>query len=1219
MRTPRSGKEPPVAESLHLQTAPLDGIHLIEASAGTGKTYTIAALYLRLILEKRLSPDQILVMTFTEAATEELKGRIRDQLKAAVMGFERRRKGFPPEAGDAFIGWLVDACSDPETAFDRLCRALRDFDESAIFTIHGFCRRMLRDNAFETGLMFDSEMLSDSLPLIREMVADYWRRNVYLQRPLFVRHLLSKGITPGSLVSLAVQALNRPEIEILPPNGSDPDDQDPLESGFLALYQTLKKEWATSKPEVARLLLEHPGLNRTKFRAASVQKWIEEMDGYLNSPLPGPERFEAFAKFTPEALADGTKKGHVPLVHPFFDSCSELAAGGHALVQRYDQALIRLKADVFGFMREERRLRRMRRNVQTFDDLLLDLEQALRRPDGGVLSARIRNRFQAAMIDEFQDTDPIQYAIISRIFGLDSGSLDTGASPALFLIGDPKQAIYAFRGADIFTYMEAARRADRRFTLDTNWRSRPDLIHAVNTVFGRHGQPFVYAAIPFQPVRAPAERTPVETQSEKAPVLTLWWLPGDGKPIARKTIRPDIIRAVAAEILSLLKGGRETSADGQGVEPGDIAVLVRTNREAEAVQDFFGRMGIVSVRQSTGDIFDTREALEMDRILTAVVHPGADSHVRGALVTDAMGFDGQSLERTAADPVAWDGWVERFHRYHREWVERGFLSMWNALSQGTAVIPRLMAFPDGPRRATNMRHVAELVHRASVERKAGMMGVIGWLRDMRLSAGRRAEENPIRLESDASAVQLVTIHRSKGLEYPVVFCPFLWHGVRGDGNGPVFFHDPAINQRLTVDLGSENLKDHLKLARRENLAEDIRLLYVALTRARDRCYLVWGRFNKGESAGLAYVLHGRDLDPDQADLVDRLGARVKSLSTEDLSRDIGDLAHRGAGSIRIAPLPAGGSARRLTAETPAASRLSHRVLSAPIVDDYRITSFSALTGDADGASGGHDAAREAPANGPSEGDARDIFTFPRGAGPGTCLHAVFEQADFTALDRPVLVETVHEILISHHIDPVWTDVVCDLVRKVVSVPLEERSPRPVLSEIPPADRINELGFYFPIRRVTPEALNAVFRSAKADPAPDGGLSGIEGLRFSPVEGMMRGFIDMVYVHQGRYYLVDWKSNYLGPAPGDYRANRLGAVMAEKHYILQYHIYILALHRYLRLRLPGYDYETHFGGVQYLFLRGMDPKEGSGCGIYRDRPPWEVVRSMGQVFWGADGI
>ncbi|WP_305042373.1 exodeoxyribonuclease V subunit beta [Geoalkalibacter sp.] len=1185
----------------NLLTSPLRGRNLIEASAGTGKTFTIAAIYLRLVVEQGLSVDQILVVTFTEAATRELRDRLRQRLRGAFEVF----RGGPTT--DPLLTGLLTASPDAARDRERLRTALACFDEAAIFTIHGFCQRVLVEKAFESGGLFDTELVTDQEQLLGEIIDDFWRQRFIESEPHWLRWSQAKGASPAKLHGFARKHAKAADLRVIP-REAPPEDEGRTLCRVLDAYAAAAALWAEEGAQVMSLLQDSPALNRKSYALNSLPRWEAELTLWFaaDDPLFPPKNFE---RFTHERLAAAVKKGHSPLQHPFFDSCDDLAAALEELFELWRLRLIALKAELLDWLSAELPRRKRRQNLRAFDDLLLDLRAALLRPEGAPLAAELRRRFPAALIDEFQDTDPVQYAIFRAIY--------PHAEQTLFLIGDPKQAIYSFRGADIFAYLAAARDVDRRYTLNTNWRSDGPLVRAVNQVFARAQRPFLFDAIPFVEVHPAPEREDCalvrDGQRETAP-LHLWFLPRGEEPrITIEHAESHLAQAVAGEILRLLEAADagQLRLDDRPLAPGDLAVLVRTNAQARLMQQALRARRVPSVLYSSESLFDAREMEELRLVLTAIADPADDGALRAALATEMLGFDACALEEAAADEGRWESLVEGMAAYQDLWARRGFMAMAATLLGREEVRARLLAYEDGERRLTNLLHGIEVLHQAALENRLGMEGLLAWLA-ARLVEKPLHDEYQMRLETDENAVKLVTIHRSKGLEYPVVFCPFTWNGARLKGP-EVSFHDPAQALDLTLDLGSPHHAAHKALAEDEALAENLRLLYVALTRARHRCILVWGGINQSETSAPAYLLHGSASESQDAGVVDSLAARVKDLDDAQLRARLADLAERGAGCIHVQDVPPVEErvwAPRLS--LPAAPRC--RAFSGRIAADWRIASFSSLAA-------GHSAALDlpdhdflqpaaslppAPAPRP---EMSDILDFPRGARAGSCLHAIFEDLDFGGVATPQARELVARKLRAHGFDEDWTAAVQAMAARVVATPLAGAFGSLRLAEVGRAERLAEMEFHFPVARLTAPDLRALFARQGLPAYPLEAEQLLSHLDFTPLSGFVKGYIDLVFRRDGRYYLLDWKSNHLGGQRGDYHQAALALAMASEAYVLQYHLYGLALHRWLRARLPGYAYEEHFGGVFYLFLRGIGPEAAPGSGIFYDRPTPRLMNEL----------
>ncbi len=1122
--------------------SPLEaGRTLIEASAGTGKTYTIAGIVLRLILEQHLGIREILVTTYTELATAELRDRIRRLLHEALLGFQNG------DSPNELVKPLLNRFGADADAIARLRVALESFDEAPIHTIHGFCQRMLKDRAFESGALFDAEMITDQSHVLREIVDDFWRAHFYACNPLLAAAAVQNGITPETLLRDLDDLVNKPTLEVIPPLG---DQLAAARTALTTAWEKARDLWIKQGEEV-RAIFANPKWAIRPFNLPDlVRLHLAELDRIWPEASGAMERVESIGFFASSAIAKGTSKraGASP-AHEFFDRCEEFGEAEQKL-------LLCLQASFFSWARAEMKRRKIQRNVVSFDDLLTRLHDSLGEAGGPALAGSIRTRFRAALIDEFQDTDPIQYAIFERIY--------EGSDATVFFIGDPKQAIYGFRGADVFTYIEAARAATRRYTLPKNWRSETGMVAAVNALFRLRADAFVLDGISFQPVEAAGrmDDEPLTIEGAEEPALQLWLAQSE---ITSKDAHRLLPALVADEIARLLNG--ETKIGARQVIPPDIAVLVSTNDEARQVQEELLRRNVPAVIYSAANVFQSREAEDLATILAAVVEPAHEKRVRAALATEIIGLTSDALDALEREERAWEGHVLQFQRYHQIWRDGGFIRMLRTILLEQDVRRRLLRYPDGERRLTNVLHLAELLHRMCTESRLGMTGLRKRLAEMMRTESFQNEEYEVRLERDEAAVRIVTVHKSKGLEYGIVFCPFAWSNPWVKKESNVVVH---ADGRLILDL--ERTEKNKELQLREKLADKVRSLYVALTRARHRAYLVWGNFKYGQESAPAHLL-GKWSESGVEAL-----AREPSLARADLPVPSREIYHP---------------------EKSAAADLAARVFHRQLDRSYGISSFTKLiTGQElepiapeDDTLETMPAEEETPA---VEQVLQGMFAFPRGTGPGTCLHHIFEELNFSDLTN--LSEVVRRKLRAFSI-PGFDEVVETMVRKVVAAPLRADDPSLTLARVETTARLPELEFYFPIADVTNEDLARLFQDKR--------------LKFQPMSGFMKGFIDLVFEADGRYYIVDWKSNWLGPDLESYTEEAMAAEMARKFYNLQLHIYVGALHRFLSARLPGYAYEKNFGGACYVFLRGVEPGRPE-LGVYRARPSAKFVQSLGDL-------
>ncbi|MFY0823597.1 exodeoxyribonuclease V subunit beta [Klebsiella pneumoniae] len=1167
------------AESLDPLRLPLIGERLIEASAGTGKTFTIAALYLRLLLglggeaayPRAISVEELLVVTFTEAATEELRGRIRSNIH------ELRIACLRGESDNPLYSALLAEIADKDDAAKTLLLAERQMDEAAVFTIHGFCQRMLSLNAFESGMLFEQQLIEDESRLRYQACADFWRRHCYpLTRDIAaVIHDVWKG--PRDLL----KSLDRWLQGEAPQLKSPPAPNETLaerHQQIIARIDSLKQQWREQVGEIEGVL-ENSGLDRRKFNRGNQGKWMEKVNAWAQEETLSYQLPDALEKFAQSFLLERTKAGGEPPVHPLFSAVESLLASSLTLT---DLVLARAMVEIRDAVAREKR----RRGELGFDDMLSRLDEALRGDSGETLASAIRQRFPVAMIDEFQDTDPQQYRIFRRIWRRQPET-------ALLLIGDPKQAIYAFRGADIFTYMKARGDVAAHYTLDTNWRSSPGMVGSVNRLFSLSDNPFMFHEIPFLPVKAAAKNKGLRFTVDAAdvPAMNVWLMPGD--TVGSGDYQTFMAQLCATQIRDWLSAGQRGRAllwrgeTSRPVQASDITVLVRNRLEAAQVREALQTLGIPSVYLSNRDsVFETLEAQELLWLLQAVLAPERENTLRSALATSMFGLTALDIENLNQDEQAWDALVEEFSEYRQIWRQRGVMPMLRALMTARHIAENLLATRGGERRLTDILHISELLQEAASQLESEH-ALVRWLAQHIAEPDSNAASQQMRLESDKHLVQIVTIHKSKGLEYPLVWLPFIARFRKQD---QAFYHDRETFAAV-LDLGQDEAS--LELAEAERLAEDLRLLYVALTRAVWHCSLGVAPLSSRKSGNSDFHLSalGRLLQAGEAMDAAGLAARLADFCH-------GDIALQIPGELDLTPWQA-----------PAATipRLSARELQRRIADDWRVTSYSGLQ--QHGFSGGQDLLPRLDVDAAGVGEVVEEpqltpHQFPRGAAPGTFLHSLFEELDFT---QPVPERWMAEKLQLSGFDAQWAPVLTDWLGGV----LKTRLPGPdiALNQLAARDKQVEMAFYLPIAQLlTAERLDALIRQydpLSADTPP---------LDFRQVRGMLKGFIDLVFRHEGRYYLLDYKSNWLGEDREAYTRPAMEQAMRAHRYDLQYQLYSLALHRYLRHRLADYDYDRHFGGVIYLFLRGMDGQEG-GQGIFTTRPVRPLIDGLDQLFAG----
>lgn len=1209
----------------------LGGDLLIEASAGTGKTYALTTLVARAVVEAELGIHQLLVVTFTVAATGELRHRIRRTLKDARAGYQPE-SGEPSAQARQLLERWEDIGIDQDKAESLLARAVLDLDRATILTIHGLCQRLLTDFAFDGAIPFGIDVNGDDAAAVAKAVRDFWRRRVASAPARLLERALGNAFTPSRLAEW-VGPLH-PKANVGPPHpkanlnirGIDKDASalaalfERKHAAWLAEFSAARNAWATHGGDFLAALdsLRWRKVSQEKMRRVrdNVARAFEANDaGHLALADSG---YLGRAKLSSILLKGQTLPDNPMLDH--FDRLGVVGGSAEDIAADWRRALRRdLLKDVRETLRaaawEERRL--------SFNALLTETARALgeKDPAGSAMAEGIRERFPLALVDEFQDTDSLQTSILDRIYP----SKAAGAPPAaasLYIVGDPKQSIFRFRGADVFAYLQAKQRAKRTLQLPRNYRSTPPLVDAVNAIFKRRRHPFLLRKLDFDAADS------VEANNEK---LTL---PGDyvsaplqlrlnktDAPMGKDEAQDIAARAAAHEIAGLLKraDAGDVRLGSEKLTGGDIAVLVRTSAQGQAIAKALRALGVRSVEMGELGIFETPQAEQLHRLLLALADPAAYHGVawrRGALAADAFGMQLPELAQLNADGRVWADWETRFREWRDTWRASGVATLIRKLlfTEPTRCAERMLGLPDGPRQLTNMLHLAELLQRAETSERLSNAGLVDWLARRRGHTQRGDAQAQLRLESDERLVKVVTVHRAKGLEYPIVFCPFAWYRRQPYRGDTAQYHDGNDHEVLDLAPGDDaHRREHI-----EDQSEELRLLYVALTRAQHRCVVTWVRAKDHERSPLAWLLLGADEEGEDEVAADKKNRdAVKKLSGEQWRKQLQDLETDNPGKIAVTDLaPPPPAAPPAPSATPPTAKA--RNLRRPLRSVRQMTSYSALAGRRGAARSlaehleverpDHDQREdlalaeaeqaEDPQSGPAAAGAErlDAFALPRGRRVGQWVHALFEGRGASDAD----------LARRFGIEARWAPVASAIVENVRATPL--RTPDDSTFRLRDlANPVVEMEFHLPVTGLDRCRLGGCL-AAHGYPDPFARTD-------DPIDGYLRGFVDLVAQHEGRYYVVDYKSNWLGGDTAAYAPPALRRAVYDNGYHLQYLIYLTALHRHLRLRLPGYDYERHLGGAFYLFVRGMAP-ERPGAGVYFDRPARDCVLAIDACFGGA---
>ncbi|RUR32095.1 exodeoxyribonuclease V subunit beta [Vreelandella andesensis] len=1211
-------------------TLPLHGSRLIEASAGTGKTFTIALVYVRLVLGGQhseddtafvhpLTPPEILVVTFTNAATQELRERIRHRLVEAAAVFRAS-----DEAGaDALLLELRSQYAEatwPACA-RRLELAAEWMDEAAVSTIHSWCYRMLREHAFDSGSLFSLNLENEQRDLEQEVVRDYWRTFYYPLDADALGSITRYWTSPDDLHGEVRKLLH--ESDALGSQRPAPAETlSTAEAERSATLATLKAPWRTWVDELRQLFDD--GQKAKHFAPGKMRKdhrgnWLDKIQQWAESDLVSPDmdkKVTAWKRLTPAGIAEIWNGA--PPIHPAFEAFEALPAALNALPEPRNDLLIHaVQWCKVRLEREQERHAEMGPN-----DLLTHLDRALQGPNKEALAAQILRQFPVALIDEFQDTDPIQYRIFNAVYDVAHPRRDA----AMLLIGDPKQAIYAFRGADIFTYLQARKHTSgRHVTLSTNFRSSRAMVEAVNHCFHYADQhpagAFLFREaggdnpLPFLQVAAKGRDEQLVHQGQPLPAMTLWPMESD-EALSKTAYQPEMAERCASYMTELLNAGQQAKSgfyqDGTltPLKPSDMAVLVNGLQEARAIRLALASRGVKSVYLSDHDkVFSSPVAPQVERWLRACAEPlassrQAEAHLRAALATPVLGLSLAELDHLQQNELAWEARVEQFSHYHRLWQRQGVLPLVRRLMVDFDIPARLLAkFEDGERLLTDLLHLGELLQQASAELD-GEHALIRFLFDAIADPESHGDSHKLRLESDADLVKVITIHKSKGLEYPLVFLPFIGnHRPVKKDDIPLRWHDGLGNLQLSLN-GDD---DTLATADRERLGEDLRKLYVALTRARHATWLGLAPLNGLENSALGYLINGG-----------------QPIAPAALTTALKALAEGSDICISEPPAP---TALRFTPPEQNMALGHARTPARPAREHWWIASYSALR-----LSGTLTApmatplepttAQEATAfevlDEPqelsqelSQPETFHLHKFPRGPGPGTFLHGLLEWAGRQGFEAAANDQDSLNDMLWRRVQlrgwQAWQEPLAGWLSNLLTTPLPLAAPNQTSVALTELTSYQvELEFWLAAKRVNTQAIDALVSKHL--------LPGVErpALDADTLNGMLKGFIDLAFEYQGRFYVLDWKSNYLGPNDSDYEPDALRNALLAKRYDLQAALYLLAMHRLLKARLPDYDPHQHLGGSMTVFLRGS---RSAGRGVFSEPAPVELIEALDSLFAG----
>jgi exodeoxyribonuclease V beta subunit len=1213
---------------------PLTGKHLIEASAGTGKTFNITRLYLRLLLEKQLPVEQILVMTFTKDATEELRGRIDSFIRQALSDWDELI------ISDEFF-MAISLHIDEKTAKIRLRQALLYLDEAAIFTIHGFCKRVLSQHAFSSGVAFNAQMETNCQDLVIQACQDWYRVLAKNNSEQF-KQVAQFWPNPLNFLSQFSKAIAKH-------SPLDVVDAVQIKQQFIELVEQAVFNLENNQPLLLQYLIEVKKGAEKEVREAELASLILWLKAIV-------EDISCVSEKMPDGFIDGKRyarsKGKTELLS-VFEPVKAVKLAVKTLTKKIEKAhaLAIVRQGIYQ-IRENIIEQKLNTNLLSFDDLISTLAHCLEnekltstilkqstaeqsiveqsiveqcsigQPSKTTLAQTLFQQYPVALVDEFQDTDPLQFSILEAIYYQQN-------TAALYMIGDPKQAIYGFRGGDVFAYLSARKDCDQQWLMDTNWRSTPKMIAGYNRLFfgetidKAQSQPegnsnvFGYN-IPYVPVKASPVALKKYQESTETALQFVHFIDDEAKKSVAQSFRPTMATWCANEIISLLTTPvtEPLTENNTKLTAKDIAILVRDGAEARDIKQALEHANLASVFMSNrANLMKSEQTEQLLLLLKGILFVENERYFSAALACDLLDYHPEKMYHLQQDELAWQNLKFAFEQLRNEWLYKGFISMALKLMHDYFCL----SLENQDRVLTNLLHLFEILQAAS-QRHRQPQELLYWF-EQQSRVDDPEVEAELRLESDDNLIRIITQHGSKGLEYPVVFVPFATRHkdpLKFGASSVTFieYHDENKQLKLSLD-GAEHAKQAMA---DEAYAETIRLLYVAVTRAERRCYILTTAFDKAENSPL--------------------GRALKWQAQQNIEQSLQQLMTDEPDSISLLVLSTQNNSSELNAQQmqlPATLGELGKVatFNGKIERDWWLSSFSALSknlrhGGVSSPDRDSSAEKASALTSQTSITASILlrFNIAKGAHTGNLLHDILEHTDFS---NPDWQQAMHWPLkkygelgggyqnedLQHWLEQVLNT---PLVLSLTPKPPEPFS----LASLQKVKTLRESEFYYPMCNASTAKLTQLLTQHRNVDEYTGEnitrkhqQSIVRLPAYQQLKGMMHGFVDLIFQHNDKYYLCDYKSSHLGNEFTDYNQQAMKENIEKNHYDLQYLIYALALHRYLKHSLADYDISKHFGGVYYLYLRGMsDESQHKGCGVYYREISESELNALDQLFLGA---
>lgn len=1145
-------------QKLNIFKIPLNGVNLIEASAGTGKTFTIILLYLRLLLGigeknnkvKKLLVHEILVVTFTNAAKEELYLRIKDAIQNLYLTCIKKTKE------KSCLNFFLKEIHNIEEAICILDKAQKNINNMSIYTIHGFCQKILQLHTFDFNFTFGEEIIENEETLYLQATQDFWRYFFY-KLPKDIINIIYKDYKNPEYLLKKI----KPFLHIKSLNFK----KNVFKNETLIIYHektvqkinNFKKNWLINHQKILKQI-SRLKINKKIYNQFNINRWVNNITQWAKKTTKDYIFPDSLKYFTKENIEKNTI-GEVNVQHILFDKIGNILKKNFSLKNIIMFYAIKNIPKILSKEKEKQLL-------IGFNDLLSLLLKTIKKEK--ILRNLINTKYPVTFIDEFQDTNIEQYKIFDLIYKKKERT-------ALFLIGDPKQAIYSFRGADIFSYLYAKNKIKKYYYLDVNWRSSINMCKSINDLFSQNNNPFIFKNISYIPILPSDKNSKMDFKIKGISQTSLSFFLQEKKEVNVENYQNWIAKQCANEIsywLNCAKTGQAKITTKKGedtLKSNDIAILVRNGKEASIIQKALSKLKISSIYSSNKkNIFQTSDAKQFLWILESILEPTNEKLLQQSISINILKTIFSESKNRSKNEYLYNI-IETLYKYQNIWSETNIFHMTKTMILDYEKNLKPSETDINYQKNLNFLHIAELLEE-KFKFFCKKKFLIKWLEKKIEKKIQPSQKELLRYFNESQSVKIITIHKSKGLEYPLVWIPFSINFTQS--KLPLYHNKKTFKMFIDENKSNASLIESDK----ERLAEDIRFLYVAITRSILHC-----------SIGIACLKTKKgNKDVNSNDLhLSALGYIIYNgnpINYENLYKKLSKLKKNNIIEVKRQII----DSKSLIEKKSNFYYIRKPVfLNRSIDNTDKITSFTKLNqenqlsiyNNQEIISDNFSIEKKIKKNN------LNIHNFPIGNISGILIHYILKNLNFSNTKKT---SWFVKMLDKYNISQKWSSTLISWVYDIINTPINDQNI--ILSKLTRKTYIQELEFFLPIKNILYcRKLNNIIQNF--DP-----ISMISPkIFFNPISGILKGFIDLVFFWNNKYYIIDYKSNWLGTNNNFYSYEYLKKEMVKKRYDIQYQIYSMAINQYLKTKIKHYDYKTHFGGVFYMFLRGIKNEKNNG--------------------------